>query len=175
MKTEKELLEIFDENGNFLGLLDRSECHKNPKVAHKAVHVLVFNSKMELVLQKRSEKKELYPNHWDTSVGGHLSPGETYLDAGYRECMEELGFKPEKLSFLYSYKAMLPHETELVETYYTIYDGPFYFQNTKEVSEVRAFPLKELFELEDTSNFSPFFLLELSELKNFFQKFGGIK
>ncbi|MCX7771248.1 MAG: NUDIX domain-containing protein [Proteobacteria bacterium] len=175
MIPEREFLEIFDLNGNYLGLLERSDCHKNPNVAHKAVHVLVFNSRLELILQKRSDKKELYPNYWDTSVGGHLMPGETYFEAGIRECMEELGFKPERLDFLYSYIAKLPHETELVETYYTIFDGPYNFHNSSEVSEIKAFPLKELFEMEDTSKFSPFFLLELRELKKYYEGTGGIK
>lgn len=175
MNSKQELLEIFDVHGNYLGLLERSECHKNPNVAHKAVHVLVFNSKFELILQKRSSKKELYPDHWDTSVGGHLAPKETYFEAGIRECEEELGFKPEKLIFLYSYTAKFPHEIELVETYYTIFDGPFNFQNSSEVSEIKAFSLKELFELKDTSDFSPFFLMELKELKNYYEKNGGIK
>lgn len=170
---KSEMLEIFDQNGNFLGLLERYKCHQNPDIAHKAVHVLVFNSKKQLILQKRSAKKDLFPNFWDTSVGGHLNPGETYYEAGIRECIEELGFMPEKLSFLYSYKAKFPHETELVETFYTVFDGPYNFQNSDEVSEIKAFELEELFNLKNTNEFSPFFLMELEELKKFLLKNGG--
>jgi isopentenyl-diphosphate delta-isomerase type 1 len=174
MTTQKELLEIFDLEGNYLGLLDRKACHNNPNIAHKAVHVLVFNSKKELILQKRSSQKELYPNFWDTSVGGHLTPGETYYDAAIRECKEELGFEPKSLTFLYFYKASFPHETELVTTYYTVFDGPYMFQNSHEVSEVKAFSLDELFKMSANYKLSPFFLLELEELKKFITKNGGI-
>lgn len=175
MNSKKELLEIYDKRGNYLGLLERSECHKNPEIAHKAVHVLVFNSKLELLLQKRSNKKELYPDHWDTSVGGHLMPGETYLEAAIRECLEELGFKPENLNFLYSYRANFPNETELVKTYYTIFDGPYNFSNSQEVSEVKFFSLEELFLLKDMAGFSPYFLVELKHLKEHLNKTGGIR
>lgn len=174
MTHHSELLEIFDKNGDFLGLLERKECHKNPEIAHKAVHVLVFNSKKELILQKRSSKKELYPNMWDTSVGGHLSPGENYRDAAIRECKEELGFIPDKLNFLYAYTAKFPNETELVETYVTIYDGPYLFENSEEVSQVKGFSLEELFSLKCTIQFSPYFLFELEQLKSNLHKLGGI-
>lgn len=120
-----EFLETFDLNGNFLGLKKRSECHKNPNIAHKAVHILVFKNENEIFLQKRSSKKDLYPLCWDTSVGGHLSIGEDYITAGIRECKEELGFEPKNLKFLYRYTAHLPSEIELVETYSTFYDGSF--------------------------------------------------
>ncbi len=175
MSQAKELLEIYDAYGNYLGLLERSECHKNPEFAHKAVHVLVFNAKFELILQKRSNKKELFPNHWDTSVGGHLMPGETYTEAAIRECEEELGFKPDNLTFLYSYKATFSNETELVETYYTIFDGPYNFSKSHEVSEVKAFSLKDLFHQKDLSGFSPYFLEELNHLKEYISKNGGIR
>ncbi len=174
MTKQNELLEIFDFEGNYLGILDRKACHNNPNIAHKTVHVLIFNSKKELILQKRSSNKDLYPNCWDTSVGGHLSPGETYYEAGIRECKEELGFEPASLTFLYSYIAFFPHETELVKTYYTIYDGPYMFQNSDEVSEIKAFSLDELFEMDRNDQFSPFFLLELEELKKFITKNGRI-
>jgi len=174
MTPQKELLEIFDYEGNYLGLLDRKTCHNNPNIAHKAVHVLVFNSKKELILQKRSSKKELYPNFWDTSVGGHLIPGENYYDAAIRECKEELGFEPRSLTFLYTYKAFFPHETELVTTYYTIFDGPYIFQNSDEVSEIKAFSLDELFATCVNHQLSPYFLLELEQLKKFIKKHGRV-
>ena len=169
-----ELLETFDLNGNFLGLKKRSECHKNPNIAHKAVHILVFKNENEIFLQKRSSKKDLYPLCWDTSIGGHLSIGEDYITAGIRECKEELGFEPKNLKFLYRYTAHLPSEIELVETYSTFYDGSF-SPDSEEVIEVKPFEIQFLFALKDTKQFSPFFLIELEYFKNFIKKGGAIK
>ncbi|GAB4433362.1 MAG: hypothetical protein OHK0040_03910 [bacterium] len=164
--SKMELLEAFDKDGNFIGLFPRSECHKDRNLAHKAVHILVFNSLGELVLQKRSAKKDLYPLMWDTSVGGHLDPKESYFEAAIRECEEELGFKPSKIKKLYSYKMVAENETELVETYFTISDGPFR-PCGEEVLEIKAFSVTELFSETFKSLCSPFFIRELEEFKKF--------
>ncbi len=173
MKSE-ELLETFDLNGNFLGLISRKDCHKNPGIAHRAVHLLVFKNEKELFLQKRSEKKDLYPLCWDTSVGGHLNVGESYIDAAIRECIEELGFKPLTVKFLYKYTAFFEEETELVETFATFYNKEFNI-NKEEVAEVKVFSLDYLFNLNDHSFFSPYFILELGHLKCHIKSGGSLK
>lgn len=169
-----ELLETFDLDGNFLGLRTRKDCHKNPKIAHRAVHLLVFKNEKELFLQKRSEKKDLYPLCWDTSVGGHLNVGESYEAGAVRECMEELGFKPSKIKFLYRYSAFLKEETELVETFATFYDKGFSIDR-EEVAEVKLFLIDQLFELRDKNSFSPYFLLELEHLKAYIKSGGSLR
>lgn len=165
-----ELLEAFDDCGRFLGLFPRSECHKNNALAHRAVHILVFNDEGDIILQKRSGMKDLYPYMWDTSVGGHLSPKESYLEGAIRECEEELGFTPIKLHWLYKYTMKGESETELVETFLTIFNGPFK-PSKEEISEIGSFKVEVLF-FEEAKNFSPFFLRELDEFKNFLRKGG---
>ena len=66
-------------------------------------HVIVMNSKDEIVLQKRSKKKFIQPGRWDTSVGGHLEPGESYEVGAIREMKEELGIAVVPIKFLYMY------------------------------------------------------------------------
>lgn len=171
---KEELLEAYDLDGNFIGLKKRSECHKNSQIAHKAVHILVFKNEKEIFLQKRSSKKDLYPFCWDTSVGGHLAIGEDYIRAGLRECKEELGFEPKDLKFLYKYTAYLPQEVEFVETYSTFYDDVFY-PDEEEVLEIKAFSIDFLFNMKETKNFSPFFLLELRHLENYIKKGGALR
>ena len=80
-----EKLEIVDNDGNVIGLAERSELHRNPGLIHRVVHVLVFNNSGELLLQKRSLKKDIAPGKWDTSVGGHVNPGEDVFAAARRE------------------------------------------------------------------------------------------
>jgi len=76
------------------------KCHGNPALVHRAVHVLVVNAAGELLLQKRSARKDIQPGKWDTSVGGHLEPGESYFAAALREMREELGLSGLPLTFL---------------------------------------------------------------------------
>ena len=58
-RSQEEILEIVDRDGNALALALRSKVHGNPSLMHKVVHVLVFNDHGELLLQKRSLQKEV--------------------------------------------------------------------------------------------------------------------
>ena len=87
----EEQIDVLDENGNKLGVVKtRAEVHANG-LWHQAAHVWIFNSKGEILLQKRSMQKESWPGLWDTSAAGHLSAGDTPKEAAIRELREELG------------------------------------------------------------------------------------
>ena len=85
-----EQFEIFDEWGRSKGLMPRPQVHLSGEW-HKATQVFVYNSNGELLLQRRSSEKDLFPNCWDSSVGEHLKPGESYLQGAVRGVSEELG------------------------------------------------------------------------------------
>src|ERR1700690_2049992 len=88
---KREILEIVDKYGTIIGHAERDVLHRNPSLIHRVVHVLVFNNDGGLLLQKRSMTKDIAPGAWDTSVGGHIDPGEDIWDAARREMSEELG------------------------------------------------------------------------------------
>ncbi len=139
---QDEMLEIVDEKGNVVGLAPRSRLHGDPSLMHRVVHVMVFNRKGELLLQLRSMNKDVAPGKWDTSAGGHVSPGEEVLDAAKRELKEELGVSLEP-EFLYSYTHTNPYETELVYTFSCTYDGGFSFDK-EEIDGIRFWGMDEL-------------------------------
>lgn len=157
---DDELIEIVDENGQVLRLAPRSEVHGNPSLRHRVVHVLVFNRKGELLLQKRSMSKDVAPGRWDTSVGGHVDPGESLLEAAARELKEELGVEAEP-EFLYSYVHTNPYETEVVHTYAMVHEGEFSF-NIEEIDEVRFFSIREIVEQMGSESLSDNFKHEIS-------------
>lgn len=66
------------------------------------IHVCLFNSKGQLLIQKRHDSKDRYPGCWDLSAGGFVKSGEDSLEAALRELSEELGLElsAEKLRFL---------------------------------------------------------------------------
>lgn len=91
-----ELIDILDENGNMAGVIKpKKEAHRKG-LLHKVVHVWIYNSKGEVLIQKRSLVKPSYPGLWDISVAGHVSTGEKPEDAAVREMHEELGIKIRK-------------------------------------------------------------------------------
>ncbi|MFN3480108.1 MAG: NUDIX hydrolase [Thermodesulfovibrionales bacterium] len=138
-----EYLEIINEKGEIIGLALRSEVHGNPLLMHRVVHVLVFNDKGEILLQKRSNNKDVAPGKWDTSVGGHVNPGEDIISSAIREMNEELGILRDDLKYLYSYVHTNPYETEHVTTFGVVHDGGVTF-NREEIEEVRFWSIEEI-------------------------------
>lgn len=57
------------------------------------VHVCIFNSKGQMLIQQRQPFKEGWPNMWDVSVGGSVVAGESSREAAEREVAEELGLR----------------------------------------------------------------------------------
>ncbi|GAB4543086.1 MAG: NUDIX domain-containing protein [Thermodesulfovibrionia bacterium] len=161
---DDELLEVVDGDGKIISVLPRSEIHGNPSLIHRVVHVLVFDSRGGLILQKRSMNKDVAKGKWDTSVGGHVNLGETIDEAVMREMREELGITDSSPKFLYSYIHSNPYETELVYTYTCIYDGEINF-NTEEIDEVRSWRLEEIEERLNQGIFSENFKHEWAFVK----------
>jgi isopentenyldiphosphate isomerase len=146
VKTEdEEMLEVVDRSGKVLRLARRSEVHCNPSLVHRVVHVLVFDEAGRLLLQKRSQTKDVAPGKWDTSVGGHVSPGEDIEDAARREMQEELGISDCGLTFLYRYLFSGAAETELVHTFSCVHRGPFHYNR----DEIEAVEFRELDEIKN--------------------------
>ncbi len=143
MAKKTELFDIVDENDNVIGQAPRSRCHGDPSLVHRVAHVMFFNSRGELLLQKRALTKDVQPGRWDTSVGGHLDPGESYLAAAYREMEEELGIAGVPLTFMYPSQMRNDFESENVRTYLARCDGEIRF-NPEEIDEVRFWSADEI-------------------------------
>lgn len=144
MTCHEEFLEVVNDKGEVINILPRIVIHGNPSLIHRVVHVLIFNLKGELLLQKRSMNKDVAPGKWDTSVGGHLNPGEDPLSGALRETKEELGIVAEEPKFLYTYIHTNTYETELVYTYSSFYKGSLIRFNSGEIDEVKFWSIEEI-------------------------------
>lgn len=161
-ESENELLEVLNGRGGVLGLRPRGECHGDPTLAHRAVHVLVVNPAGDVFLQKRSLRKKVQPGRWDSSAGGHLLPGESYEEAARRELEEELGVVPPAspppaaggLEHLHDYLWRSELETELVRTFLLRHEGPFRLSRD-EIEHGRFFGPDELRRLIGTGTLTP--------------------
>ena len=90
--TSEELFDVVDENDKVIGRAARSLVHRDG-LLHRACHIFVFNSAVELLIHKRSADKDEFPLLWSTSASGHVSSGESYELAAQRETFEEVGLE----------------------------------------------------------------------------------
>ncbi len=161
----EEWVDVVDKQDNIISKATRKEVHGNPALIHRVAHVLVFNPKGALFLQKRSFNKDVQPGKWDTSVGGHLDLGEEYQAAAWREMNEELGIVPHKIEFLYKYCHSNSYETEYVSTFQCEWDGEISV-NRDEIEDGRFWSLEEIKQNIQQDCFTPNFLDELRRYKN---------
>ena len=162
----EEILEIVNEEGKILGEAPRSVIHGNNRLLHRVVHLIVVNRRGDILLQKRSRNKDVAPDRWDTSVGGHIGRGETVEEALRRETEEEIGIVPGDPKFLYTYIHSNHYESELVYTYECISEGPFRFDE-EEIEELRFWSIAEIERSLGNSTFSDNFEEEFQRYRDF--------
>jgi len=116
-----ELLILVDKKDNVLGYESKNKCHEGEGLLHRAFSIFIFNDKRELLVQKRSISKPLWPLHWSNSVCSHPRRGETYHEAARRRLREELGFEtPLQVLFKFQYQASFENigsENEMCSVY----------------------------------------------------------
>ena len=121
----QEIFDIVNDRDEVIGSAPRSEVHACG-LLHRAVHVLVFNARGEVFLQKRSMKKDRQPGVWDSSSSGHVDSGEDYDACAVRELCEEIGLAvaqtPQRL---FKIDACEETDAEFVWVYRCESEGPF--------------------------------------------------
>ena len=164
-----ELFDLYDNNRMPLGkTIARGE--KCPENTNRIViHICLFNSKNEMLIQQRQSFKSTNPNMWDLSVGGCSVSGETSNVSAHRELLEELGID-------YNFKNIRPHFTINFENGF----DDFYLLNldiplekitlqAEEVQDAKWASLDEILQLHKNGKFIPYpasFITALFDLKN---------
>lgn len=99
----EENVVLVDDQDNETGLMEKMQAHIEGKL-HRAFSIFIFNSRNELMLQRRALSKYHGPGLWTNTCCSHPRSGETTELAAKRRLMEEMGFVchlEEKFSFIY--------------------------------------------------------------------------
>ena len=91
--AEDELWDLYTKDREKTGKLHRRGDEMKDGEYHLVIHVCIFNSKNQLLIQQRQPFKEGWPNMWDVTVGGSALQGENSFRAAERELFEEIGLK----------------------------------------------------------------------------------
>ena len=163
-QSGSEIFDVVDENDCVLRTEERETVHVN-NLLHRAVHILIFNSRGDLLLQRRSIWKDRNPGRWDSSAAGHVDSGEDYRGAAERELREELGVEIASMERMGKLTPCAQNGWEFIEVFRGIHEGPFKAA-PMEVETTAFFRKADVLDWAGRSpgDFSPVFLLCLDFL-----------
>jgi isopentenyl-diphosphate Delta-isomerase len=141
-----EEVTLVDKEDNVIGREEKIEAHKNPKL-HRAISILIFNKKGEMLIHKRADSKYHAPGLWTNACCSHPRPGETYEGAAKRRLPEEMGFSCDlEKEFKFTYFAEFMNglaEYEMDQIFVGVYEGEIK-ANPEEVSDYKYVNVEEL-------------------------------
>jgi len=122
----EEKVILVDEQDQEIGEGEKMDVHREGRL-HRSFSIFIFNSKGEMLLQKRAKSKYHSGGLWTNACCGHPHPGEKTQEAAVRRLKEEMGFDCELQEILqFTYKVKLDHglwEHEVDHTFRGVYDG----------------------------------------------------
>jgi isopentenyl-diphosphate delta-isomerase len=125
-----EVFDLVDLDDRVLGRVRRGDAHRDPRLIHRSVQIVIFTSDERVLLQLRAATKDLFPSYLCASASGHVIAGDGYEETAHRELIEELGVDP---AILYLDKALVRSEmeSEITALFLARSDGPFAFSPTE--------------------------------------------
>lgn len=173
------LLILVDENDNEIGFMEKLQAHTTPTL-HRAVSVFIFNSRKQLLLQRRAKGKYHSPYLWANTACSHPYPGESNSAAAARRLKEEMGIEAELTEiFHFIYQAEVGDgliEYELDHVFIGFSDkkpNP----NPDEVCEYAYVEVADLKErlLNDPYEFTAWFRKIMNEFSSHFSETSGVE
>jgi isopentenyl-diphosphate Delta-isomerase len=119
---------LIDKNNKPIGQMDKIDAHRGEGKFHRAVSVFLFNSKGQLLIQQRSNKKIVGALEWANTACANVRPGESTTECAHRRLREELGIENVTIKPVYIFQYQLQcnndfSENELDEVFVGEYEG----------------------------------------------------
>ncbi|MBI2259489.1 MAG: isopentenyl-diphosphate Delta-isomerase [Flavobacteriia bacterium] len=142
----EEKLILVDENDNVIGTSNKLEVHQKG-LLHRAFSILIFNTKGELLIQKRAVEKYHSKGLWSNTCCSHPIEGENEQNTINKKLKQEMGIVTEvQFAYHFIYKIELDNgliENELDKVYIGEYEGEIK-ANPLEVSDFKWIGLELL-------------------------------
>jgi isopentenyl-diphosphate delta-isomerase len=85
---------LVDEDDREIGTEEKLAAHLGEGRLHRAISIFVFNSRGELLLQRRAATKYHFAGLWSNTCCSHPRPGESIAAVSERRLREEMGISP---------------------------------------------------------------------------------
>jgi isopentenyldiphosphate isomerase len=122
-----ELVDIVDDADQVVAVAPRREVRARV-LKHRCVFIAVRSSRGEVLIHRRSDRKDLWPGLWDLCAGGVLASGEGWEEGARRELAEELGVAGT-LAMIGAAAYRDAQVDEIARLYTVTHDGPFAFSD----------------------------------------------
>lgn len=159
-ENEDELWDVYDSQRRRTGKTHRRGDPLKAGEYHLVVHICVFNSRGQLLIQKRQPWKKGFPGYWDLSTGGSALAGDDSRTAAQREVKEELGLdvdlSEEEVRFTFRFPNgfddywMIRYDVELSELHLQY----------EEVADARWADRDEVARLVQQGKFVPYYFID---------------
>ena len=166
VSSDLDQLILVDSADQQIGSMTKPDCHLGTGTLHRAFSIFIFNQAGDVLLQRRSKQKMLWPGYWSNACCSHPRLGETSVAAAHRRLKQELGISAA-LSYLYKFEYQAPFEDigsehELCWVWIGVTEDENIVANANEIAEWRFVSRAQLDQEldENPDEFTPWMKLE---------------
>jgi isopentenyldiphosphate isomerase len=155
---EAMLIDVVDQADTPVGIIPRAEVFQK-RANFRVSHVLIFDSRGELLLQRLALSRNRNPGAWGSSVASYLFSSEDYLQAAQRRVRQELGISDLPLVPLGKTEMFDEGCLKFISVFQSRSEGPFRYDQSH-IDRVEFVSIAEIFRLIESGSriFTPTFL-----------------
>src|SRR5260221_104900 len=145
---------LVDEEDNATGIMEKMEAHRKG-LLHRAFSVVIYNSKGEMLLQKRAHSKYHSAGLWTNACCSHPLPNESMEHATRRKLKQEMGIDL-KTAYAYKFFYRTTLDNDLIENECDhVFTGIFDGEPAINTNEVEAWKFISQDQLRNEANLNP--------------------